>query len=182
LRESKQGLDWLALSRSDCTRDNEGMRKHIVDSASFGLALIEHPDWLHLEELAEVEVTSEDNDHPIESAFTFGRLAGWHAAAPGKQTIRLIFDQAQSIKRIYLRFNESEGVRTQEFALRWSENRSDPMTEIVRQQWNFSPQGSTTETEDYQVDLKTVSILELTINPDLGKDEVIAKLADWRLA
>jgi hypothetical protein len=66
--------------------------------------------------------------------------------------------------------------------LRWCENRDDPLTEIVRQQWNFSPQGSVTESEDYQVDLKKVSILELTINPDLGKGEAIAKLADWRVA
>ena len=46
----------------------------------------------------------------------------------------------------------------------------------------FRPQGSVTESEDYQVDLKKVSILELTINPDLGKGEAIAKLADWRVA
>ena len=66
--------------------------------------------------------------------------------------------------------------------MRWSRSISGPWTEIVRQQWNFSPQGSSTESEDYRVDLKTVSILELAIDPDLGKGEAIAKLADWRLA
>jgi len=167
---------------TDCVRDNEGMRKHIVDPAPLCPDSTNPQEWLHLQELAEVEVTSEDSAHPTESAFSFGQPVGWHAASPGKQSIRLIFDQPRAIKRIYLRFNESEVARTQEFTLRWSQNRGGPLTEIVRQQWNFSPQGSTTESEDYQVDLKTLWILELTIDPDLGEGEAIAKLADWRLA
>ena len=158
------------------------MRKRIIDSPAVCPAPIEHEGWLHLHEVAEVEVTSEDSDHPIESAFSVGQDAGWHAASPGKQLVRLIFDQPQSIKRIYLRFNEPEVARTQEFTLRWSENRDGQFAEIVRQQWNFSPQGSMTESEDYQVDLKAVSILELTIDSDLGEGEALTKLADWRLA
>ena len=59
---------------------------------------------------------------------------------------------------------------------------SEPLKEIVRQQWNFSPDGSTIESEDYIVDLKAASILELTIDPDRGAGEALAKLADWRLA
>ena len=37
----------------------------------------------------------------------------------------------------------------------------EPLKEVVRQQWNFSPDGSTAESEDYAIDLKRVSILEL---------------------
>jgi hypothetical protein len=55
------------------------------------------------------------------------------------------------------------------------------LKEAIRQQWNFSPNGSTTETEDYVVDLQAVSILELTIDPDRGAGEAVATLADWRL-
>jgi outer membrane receptor protein involved in Fe transport len=40
-----------------------------------------------------------------------------------------------------------------------------PEKKIVRQQWNFSPAGSTTEIEDYAVDLDGVSVLELAIQP-----------------
>ena len=58
---------------------------------------------------------------------------------------------------------------------------SEPLKEIVRQQWNFSPDGSTIELEDYVVDLKAVSILELTMDPDRGAGEALATLADWRL-
>ena len=53
--------------------------------------------------------------------------------------------------------------------------------EIVRQQWSFSPQGSTTEIEDYQVNLDTVSILELAIKPDLTPDNAFATLTRWRM-
>ena len=52
---------------------------------------------------------------------------------------------------------------------------------IVRQQWNFSPAGSTTEVEDYTTDLKAVSVLELAIQPDIGGREAVASLAACRL-
>ena len=45
-----------------------------------------------------------------------------------------------------------------------------PLFEIVLQQWSFSPQGSTSEIEDYQVNLGSVSILELAIKLDLTPD------------
>jgi hypothetical protein len=157
------------------------MRKRIVDSTPSGLRLMEPSEWLSLPDLAEVEVSSEDSGHPVESAFS-GQEAGWRALSPGKQLIRLIFDQPQTIQRIYLRFQESEVERTQQFTLRWSAAKGGALTEIVRQQWNFSPQGTKTESEDYRVDLRMVSILELTIDPDLGKGEAIASLADWRVA
>ena len=80
------------------------MRKHIVNLPSLGLGLVQHPDWFHLQELAEVEVSSEDSHHPIESAFSLGQTTGWHADSTGEQSIRLIFNQPQSIQRIHLRF------------------------------------------------------------------------------
>jgi hypothetical protein len=75
---------------------------------------------LNLQELAEVEVTSEAEGYPIESAFNFGAGPGWRAASPGKQRIRLTFDQPQSIQRMRLQFHEPEVARTQEFAAGWS--------------------------------------------------------------
>ena len=71
--------------------------------------------------------------------------------------------------------------RTQEFTLRWSPAAGGSAREIVRQQWNFSPTGSTTEIEDYVVDLDAVSVLELAIQPDLSRREAVATLASWRL-
>src|SRR5215831_5423507 len=116
--------------------------------------------WMTLKGIARVAVTSQDPNRPIKSVFK--RTAhGWRASQPGEQTIRLIFERPQPITRIHLRFSETESTRTQEFSLQWRPDRSSPAREIVRQQWNFSPHGSTIETEDYKVNLDRVGILEL---------------------
>ena len=141
-----------------------------------------HEPWLDLHQVAQIAVTSEDPDFPIESAFSLGVTPGWRAGGRGEQTIRLIFDPPQRIRRIWLRFHEAESERTQEFSLRWRPDKHGRVREIVRQQWNFSPSGSTTEVEDYQVNLDGVGILELAIKPDLGRRDVLATLAEWRIA
>jgi hypothetical protein len=89
---------------------------------------------LDLEGAASVEVTSEEQDHGIESALIAGQTNGWHASTPGTQTIRLIFDEPQRLKRISLVFEENEIKRTQEFVLRWSPDGGRSFREIVRQQ------------------------------------------------
>jgi hypothetical protein len=137
--------------------------------------------WLDLEQIATVEVTSEDPRFPIEPALGPKCGSGWRACQKGEQQIRIIFDEPMSLHRIQLRFHETECERTQEFTLRWSPVAGEPVNEIVRQQWNFSPTGSTTEIEDYAVDLNAVSILELAIQPDLGRREAVATLTAWHL-
>jgi hypothetical protein len=139
-------------------------------------------EWLNLEGLAEVEITSEHSSHPIESALLANQGAGWRAAGPGRQTIRLIFTHPQSLRQIWLKFHESEVERTQEYVLRWSPDRGQSFQEIVRQQWNFSLHGSTTETEDHHVDLPAVTLLELSIMPDISRGNASASLAQLRLA
>ena len=137
--------------------------------------------WLDLEQIATVEVTSEDPSFPIEYAFGSNEGPGWRASEGGEQQIRIVFDKPVSIHRIELRFHEADYERTQEFILRWSSESDGSATEIVRQQWNFSPTGSTTEIEQYVVDLDAVSVLELAIRPDLQRPEAVASLAAWRL-
>ena len=95
--------------------------------------------WLDLDRAAVVEVTSEEQDYPVESALVAGEMRGWRAADSGTQTIRLIFDEPQRLTRIALVFEETETERTQEFVLRWSPDGGRSFREIVRQQWNFSP-------------------------------------------
>jgi hypothetical protein len=94
--------------------------------------------WLDLDRAASVEVTSEEKDYEIDSALVSGEKPGWRAATPGVQTIRLLFDQGQRLRRIALVFEEKETARTQEFVLRWSPDGRRSFREIVRQQWNFS--------------------------------------------
>ena len=139
-------------------------------------------EWLNMEELAEVEITSEDPAHPIESALLPGRATGWRAAGPGEQKIRLLFAYPQRLRRIWLNFVETRTERTQEYVLRWSQDGGQSFREIVRQQWNFSPQGATNETEDLHVELPAVTVLELNIIPDTSGGNAFASLAQLRLA
>ena len=141
-----------------------------------------HPGdkWLDVERLATVQITSEDPAFPIESVFRDS--GGWRAATEGEQVIRLVFDEPQTIHRIWLRFSETEIARTQQFTLRWSSSAGQPFQEIARQQWNFSPDASTEELEDYSVNLKGVSVLELTLQPEITAGKAFATLAGWRVA
>ena len=157
------------------------MRKRIVGSRSALQAGEPDKGWLDLEQIATIEVTSEDPSFPIESAFDSTDGKGWRAAEKGEQQIRIIFDEPVSLRRIHLRFHEAQHERMQEFVIRWSPSTGGRPREIVRQQWNFSPAGSTAEIEDYMVDLAAVSALELTIQPDLNGHEAVATLAICRL-
>ena len=140
----------------------------------------EAADWLDLDQVAEVELASEDAAHPIEDALRPGRGSGWRAAESGRQVIRLHFDAPQRLRRIRLVFHEHEVARTQEFVLRWSAD-GQSYRDVVRQQYNFSPPGTTEEIEDYTVELDGVSALELSIVPDLDGGQVHASLAEWRI-
>jgi hypothetical protein len=155
------------------------MRKRIIKEDAQGFP----PEgWLDLEHLVQVELTSEDTEHTIESALASTTGTGWRAQLPGKQTIRLLFDTPRRITRIQLEFREDELERTQEFVLRWSRGIEDPPREIVRQQYNFSPPGSTRELEDYFVDLEALTMLELAVNPDISGGAARASLQQLRLA
>src|SRR5215468_10860088 len=143
------------------------MRKRLVDPTAERLVTLGQ-GWLDLERVAVVEVTSEDEHYPVESAFGSAGARGWRAATAGRQTIRLIFDHPQRLKCVSLVFEEDEIGRTQEFVLRWSSDGGRTLKEIVRQQWNFSPPESIREVEQYQVDLHNVNVLELVIKPDIA--------------
>lgn len=140
------------------------------------------PAWLDLDNLANVEISSEHEAYPVENALLPGNSGGWRAAEAGEQTIRLIFASPQALRRIRLQFEENDTERTQEFCLRWSADNGQSFQEIVRQQWNFSPQGANTEVEDLQLELPTVTVLELTIRPDISGGPAVASLAALRLA
>ena len=153
------------------------MRKRIISDE--GRATQEH--WLDTATVGEVEITSEDVAHPIESALT-GEGSGWRASSPGEQTIRLLFDHPLTLRRIHIRFDEERAPRTQEFVLRWSPDGGRSYRDIVRQQFTFSPPGTTRELEDYVVELSCVTALELQIVPDIARGAAHASLRELRLA
>ena len=157
------------------------MLKRIISKNSHG-SLPTDRCWLNIEHLASVEITSEEAEHPIESALILAETTGWRAAEAGAQTIRLLFNQPMVLRRIYLVFQEDERERTQEFVLGWSKNAAEPCEEIVRQQYTFAPPGTTQEIEDYAVNLNGVKVLELTIIADIGGRDARASLKAMRLA
>jgi hypothetical protein len=126
-------------------------------------------------------VTSEHPDHPIEAVFAPEPRTGWQAANSGEQTIRIVFERPTRLQRIGLEFQEASTERTQEYVLRWA-SKEGPLRDIVRQQWNFSPQGSTVEVEEHRVDLQAATVLEMVIRPDIRGGDARASLYRLTLA
>jgi hypothetical protein len=157
----------------------ESMRKRIVESADGGRTVPASP-WIDVEHRARVELTSEAPGHPVEAALRPADGSGWRAAAPGPQTIRILFDQPTDIRRIRLEFHEDGVARTQEFSLHWS-GAGGASREILRQQFTFSPPTTTVQVEDYTVELGAAAVLELVIVPDVGRSDAHASLARWLL-
>jgi hypothetical protein len=98
--------------------------------------------------------------------------------------IRLHFDEPLAIHRIELHFVDKTAERSQEFAV-FAGSGTD-LREVVRQQFTFSPGGSTEEIEDYIVALDGVTVMELKIDPDRSHDpkqsQSYASLQSLRLA
>ena len=157
------------------------MRKTLVSSTRQDTPPM-NQHWLDVEHLAEVEITSEDASYPIESALLLAGGSGWRAGEPGKQSIRLLFSNPQQIRLIRLSFEERNIQRTQEYALRWSPDGGESFREIVRQQWNFNPDGAATETEEHHVNLTGVTTLELSIIPNISGGNAVASLSQFRMA
>lgn len=157
------------------------MRKRIIIQSSHDLPSSDQ-EWLDLNYLAQIEITSEDQAYPIESALTSGTGSGWKAAEPGEQTIRILFNKPQRIRRIRLQFDQGTQKHTHEFVLRWSATGGQPYQDILRQQYTFSPPDTVREIEDYAVDLHSVKVLELTIVPDIDKGNALASLTKLQIA
>jgi hypothetical protein len=162
---------------TECTID---MRKRQI-TLQLRPAPVPDETWLDIEGTAIVEVSSEEDGYPIESALLHENGQGWRAADAGTQIIRVVFDQLQTLRRITLVFEDMENTRTQEFVLQWSRNIEHSFHEIVRQQWNFSRPDSVREVENYSVELREVAVLELIIDPDKGHGRTRASLRSFRL-
>src|SRR5271154_421243 len=143
------------------------MRKSIVSPSAVAATPISEL-WRDLERIARVEISSEDEQFPIEHALGKKATTGWRAAETGPQLIRLHFDEPLNIKRLRLHFVDKTAERSQEFAVYAGSGYK--LNEVVRQQWSFSPNGSTEEIEEYTVNLSGITTLEVRIDPDRSHD------------
>ena len=94
------------------------LRKQIVPRRSSESASLE--DEISIADVATVQVSSEKADHPIDNAFDHSRGQGgnrWIATGPGEQTLTLLFDRPQTIRRIGLEVEELGVSRTQELSV-----------------------------------------------------------------
>ena len=145
------------------------LRKHIVKVSPSHP--VPQPGEMDIAATATVQVTSEDPTHPIEHVFDTRRGPGgsrWVAAEPGEQTLILAFDTPQIIHQTILEVEESEVSRTQELQLSVSHDGGQTYRELRRQEYNFSPPGTTFEREAWTVLAEGVTHLQLWMKPDKG--------------
>jgi hypothetical protein len=126
---------------------------------------------ISIADTATVLVTSELSHHPIDHICDGQRGPGstrWIAEQPGDQTVILAFDSAQNIDTVSLEIEEKEVSRTQELTLATSCDGGQTYREVLRQEFNFSPSGTTFEHEDWRVAAKGITNLRVWIRPDKG--------------
>ena len=128
-------------------------------------------EGMYIPELATVLVTSEAAEHPVDCLFDGHNGPGgtrWVAAVDGEQELILAFDTPQTIQEVGLQTEELQASRTQVLTLALSQNGGRTYREILRQEFNFSPPGTTFERERWIVPATMVSHLRVTIRPDKG--------------
>jgi hypothetical protein len=138
--------------------------------------------WLNLAKVARIHATSEAEDHPLRHALDTAPGTEWRASHPGPQIIRIRFHTARHLQRIRIVVVDAEQPRTQEFTLSWWSQRGERHQTVVRQQFNFSPRGATTQVENYEVDLPDAAVLELRVVPDMSGGSAVARISEFLVA
>jgi hypothetical protein len=145
------------------------LRKQIIKPTSSSPALIS--EEINVVSAATVLVTSEHPEHPVVYAFDSHRGLGgtrWIAGEPGEQTVIVAFDAPEAVGRVILEVEEPEVVRTQELQLAISSDGGRTYRHVLRQEYNFSPPGTTFEREDWAVSAVGATHLRLQVKPDKG--------------
>jgi hypothetical protein len=121
--------------------------------------------------VATVWVTSEAADAPIDHVFDeHGGPGGsrWVAAGPGEQRLILAFDTPQTLRTVRLEVEEPAVSRTQVLHVSVSRDGGQTYQELRRQEYTFSPPGTTFEREEWAVTVEGATHLQLVITPDKG--------------
>jgi hypothetical protein len=145
------------------------LRKRLITQPSQAPIPVEGS--IRVEDVAVVEVTSEQPHHPIDNAFDSSRGPGgtrWIADEPGTQFVTLVFDRPQTIRQIGIEVEETQESRTQELAVSASPDGGRSYQELIRQEFHFSPPGTTLERERWSVSAGAITHLRLEIKPDKG--------------
>lgn len=150
------------------------MRKKIIEIES-----TKSTDEIDITKIATGLITSEDANHPLENAFDDKRGKGgscWIADSTDEQTLILEFDTPQAIRQVILEIEELEVSRNQELQISISHDGGESYQEILRQEYNFSPPGTTFEKEEWTLNADNVTHFRLVIKPDKGNKPCKAKI------
>lgn len=158
---------------------HEKLRKKIISSVTAGAAIPDPANTIDIIRNAEVIATSESESCPLDNIVDGSTGPGssqWEAGSTGAQTLIFKFDVPQNITGIDYEIEEREVARTQEVCFDVSIDSGAHFREILRQEYNFSPNGSTYQREELKLDIPQVTELKMTIKPDKGNHECRAKL------
>ena len=126
-------------------------------------------EWLDLDEVAVVTIVSGGRQMPRPSGI-------WSINAPGEQLIEIRFHEPTYVSHLRLVSSEIEQERTQEITVWASLNRGEQHRELLRQQFNFSPNGATEEIEEYSPRLAAVSAIQLRVVPSIDGRKAVARI------
>ncbi|HEY5864391.1 MAG TPA: hypothetical protein VI542_02395 [Candidatus Tectomicrobia bacterium] len=145
------------------------LRKHLLTDRP--ARRVVEPGEKDIVALATVWVTSEATDASIDNAFDHHRGPGgsrWVAGEPGLQRLILAFDAPQTLRTLRLEVEERDVHRTQELYVAISRDGENTYQTLLRQEYNFSPPGTTFECEEWAIPAEGVTHLQLVITPDKG--------------
>jgi len=131
--------------------------------------------WLDLDVLADVTVV-------VGRQRVARSLGAWSADCPGEQMIEIRFHHPTSVSPNQGGLSEIERSRTQEMTIWASLYRGERHREVLRQQFNFSPNGATKEVEEYALQLEEVSAIQLRIVPSIDGQPAVARVTELRVA
>ena len=131
--------------------------------------------WLDVDAIADVSIMS--------AGRRVARVPPrWSNDSPGEQMIEIHFHERTSLRRVRIVSSEREQSRTQEMTIWASLHGGERHREVVRQQFNFSPDGATEEVEEYPLELEDVSTLQVRIVPSIDGRRAVARVTELRLA
>ena len=158
------------------------LRKHLLTAPP--VARVPQVGEKAIAAIATVWVTSEAADAPIDHLFDQNRGPGgsrWVAAEPGEQRLILAFDTPQTLSTISLEVEEPEVSRTHVLCVSVSSDGGQTYRELRRQEYTFSPPGTTYEREVWAVMVEGATHLQLVITPDKGGTPCLATLTSLAL-
>ena len=145
------------------------LRKQILDRLPTGRSV--ETDTLDIPSLATVLVTSEVPDHPVDHLFDDSGGPGgtrWVAGSAGEQALVLAFDAPQTIRGVAIEVEEPGATRTNVLTVSLSDDGGRTYRERVRQEFTFSPPGTTFEREEWTMPADRVTHVRVVVQPDKG--------------